>query len=235
MNFSQRNTETEFMDDPGLHKDLLMDVFDDISRSNNYLGGTGITLQAVTHIIAAKPNIQYTILDVGCGDGSMLRALANYARKHQYKLRLIGMDMSSTAVAIAKERSADYDEISYLVQDVLNLGDVKISCDILLCTLTLHHFSNQQIPVFLKTFSKITSDTIVINDLQRSRLAFYLFKVFSAIFIKTKIAKQDGLTSIQSGFTKEELKQFAKALPAFQHRIRRKWAFRYVWEIRASK
>ena len=76
---------------------------------------------------------------------------------------------------------------------------------------------------------------VVINDLQRSKLAYYLFKGFSAIFIRTAMARRDGLISIGSGFTREELQDFAKDLPMVQHRIRWKWAFRYVWVMTPTK
>jgi hypothetical protein len=80
----------------------------------------------------------------------------------------------------------------------------------------------------------MTPKTIIINDLQRNKLAYYLFHVFSLIFIKTKIAKQDGLISIRSGFVKSDLQRFGRALPGFIHRIQWRWAFRYIWVMQAK-
>jgi len=75
---------------------------------------------------------------------------------------------------------------------------------------------------------------VIINDLERNRLAYYLFHAFSLIFIKTKIAKQDGLISIRRGFLREELQGMSLAFPNLEHRIRWRWAFRYLWVMQAK-
>ena len=166
---------------------------------------------------------------MGCGEGSMLREVAHFFRNEKIKVRLIGMDLNEQAIAMGRERSKSYPEISFMQQDILQLTEEDLTCDILLCTLTMHHFRCEQIPQFLEQFVKLSTIGVVINDLQRSRLAYYLFKGFSAIFIRTKIAKHDGLISVRSGFTKKELIAFSKKLPQVKHSIRWKWAFRYVW------
>ena len=99
----------------------------------------------------------------------------------------------------------------------------------------MHHFSNEQIPIFLSQFTNLAKIGVIINDLQRSALAYYLFKGFSAIFIKTKIAKHDGLISIKSGFKKKDLITFSKDLSHSAHTINWKWAFRYVWVMQTTQ
>ena len=232
MDFSLRNTETELMDNPMLDKEKLAEVFRDIDRANSFLGGNNITIKAVRSILKDYADKELTLLDVGCGGGSMLRTLAKYCRKENIKLNLIGVDLNEQALVIAKERSLKYPEIRYQKKDILSLTEEDIRCDILLCTLTLHHFDNEEISFFIKKFAAMASIAVVINDLQRSKWAYYLFKVFSTIFIRTPIAKNDGLISIQSGFVMQELKQLSSQLPGIQHSIRPKWAFRYAWVMR---
>ncbi len=233
MDIRIRNTEAEWMDDPNIGKDALKDVLGDVNRVNRLLGGNGITIKALGQLIKKHPREQYTILDVGCGDGNMLRTVSHYCRNHRIRANLIGIDLSEQALAIAREKSTDYEGIQYHRQDIVNFPQSHLRYDILLCTLTMHHFPSSQIPLFLKSFVAKASIGMVINDLQRSILAYYLFKGFSAIFIRTAIARRDGLISIGSGFTRGELNQFAKGLPNVQHKIRWKWAFRYVWVMYA--
>ena len=223
------------MDDPGLDQGVLTEVFEDIDRANSLLGGNNITISAVNNIIRDYPDRELTLLDVGCGGGAMLRTLARYGRKNDYKMRLIGIDLSEQALAIAREQSKEYSEISYINQDILSLREGDFDCDILLCTLTMHHFHNEEIALFLKKFRVIANIAVVINDLQRSRWAHGFFKVFSAIFIRSEIAKHDGLVSIRSGFTLKELKKLALTLPGVQHSIKSKWAFRYAWVMRTDR
>ena len=235
VDFSKRNRDPEMMDDADVAVETLQRVLDDLDRANSLLGGNKITLNAVERMIAEDGGISYTILDMGCGNGSMLREIVNLGRRLNITINAIGIDLSQKGLDIAKAASTDFPEISYLKQDILALSPDDLKCDILLCTLTMHHFYSENIPVFLKQFTKLARIGIVINDLQRSALAYYLFKGFSAIFIRTKIAKHDGLVSIQSGFTKVELEDFAKDLPLVEHSIQWKWAFRYVWIMHTQR
>ena len=232
MGFKTRNTETEWMDLPDTKKEELEQVLIDINRVNRLLNGYRCTLSAVNELIRDHPQRSYTILDMGCADGVMLREIVRYCRKSQTAIQCIGLDLNEDSLQIARANSRDYPEIRYVRQDIMSTEDADLQCDILTCTLTMHHFDNEQIPIFLKRFTELSRIGIVINDLQRSRSAYYLFKVFSTIFIRTKMARHDGGISIKSGFTKAELFAFSKAIPRAKHRIRWKWAFRYVWVIR---
>lgn len=233
--FSNRNRDSELMDDPLVEDKVLKKVFEDINRTNRLLSGNNVTIGSTAKLVADYPQESYTILDVGCGDGTMLRKLVLWARKRGIKMKCIGVDLSEKGLAIAKEMSLHFPEIRYLKQDILKLDPNNLHCDILLCTLTMHHFLNEQIPVFLEKFEKLAHIAVVINDLQRSVMAYYLFKLFSFIFVRTKIAKHDGLISIQSGFRKPELIDFSRNLPLIAHDIKWKWAFRYVWVMRTKR
>ena len=73
MDLRIRNTESEWMDDPEIGKDVLNDVLIDVNRVNQLLGGNRITIKALSRILKKNPKEHYTILDVGCGDGNMLQ------------------------------------------------------------------------------------------------------------------------------------------------------------------
>ncbi len=220
------------MDDPQLAKETLSLVLQDINKANRFLGGYTITLKAVAQLISESPQPSYTFVDVGCGDGSMLRRVAEYCRRQQIPANFIGVDLNSHALEIAHNKSFKFPEITYVQHDILDLTTNSIPCDILLCTLTMHHFSNRQIPRFLEQFAELAHLGIVINDLQRSKIAYYLFKGFSAIFMQMEIARHDGMISIRSGFTRADLDQLAANVQGVHHSIQWKWAFRYLWVMR---
>lgn len=233
--FGTRSTEPELMDDfqEGIHR--LRPVFADINRVNRVLGGNRITLTAITRLMEAHPKENYTIVDMGCGDGAMLREIADLCRKRRVPVRLIGIDLNGEALQLAVEASSNYPEIEYRNEDILNIVTEDLHCDILITTLCMHHFSEEELPIFLNKFVELGKVGIVINDLHRSRLAYYLFQLFSSIFIKTKVAKIDGLISISKGFIKSDLLSYAKNLPRVSHHISWKWAFRYLWVMQPNR
>ena len=230
-----RSNQKELLDEWKGDSHELARVLKDINRVNCMLGGNTITVNAVIRLIQEHPKESYTIIDMGCAEGNMLRELAMTARKQHINLNLIGIDLNRDALIIAKKASIDFPEIVYHEKDILNADFSDFSCDIVITTLTMHHFKNPEILNFAQQFTRLASIGVVINDLQRSVLAYYLFKGFSLIFIKTKVAKLDGLTSIRRGFLKSELLALAKSLTNVDHKIDWKWAFRYVWIMRKQQ
>ncbi len=235
IDLSKRSTQPELMDDFREGLQSLRRVFDDINRVNTVLGGSNITVNAVAELVRINPKESYTIVDMGCGDGNMLREIAKYCRKKGIKVRLIGIDLNADALQLAREFGSDDDEIEFHHRDILKLEASDFNCDIVINTLTMHHFEDTDLVTFLKKFNQLASLGVVINDLHRSRWAYYLFKLFSLIFIKTETAKIDGLISISKGFVKSDLIQYSRSLPNINHTIQWKWAFRYVWIMKPNQ
>lgn len=235
VDLSERSSQPELMDDFKDGLSSLRIVFDDINRVNVILGGNSITVNAVALLIDEHPQEKYTIVDMGCGDGNMLREVAQYCRKRSIQVALIGVDLNTEVLQLAEEASIAYPEIEYKNKNILSLEVSDFNCDIIINTLCMHHFTNENLLLFLKKFNQLASIGVVINDLHRSKWAYYLFKLFSVIFIKTRTAKVDGLISISKGFVKSDLIKYSESLPEIQHEIKWKWAFRYVWTMKKQQ
>lgn len=229
---TKRSEEPELMDDFREGLERLKLVYNDINRVNSILGGNHITINGISDLIRRSPQDEYTIVDMGCGDGQMLREVARFCRKKKLKAKLIGVDVNEEALQLAEEASLDYDEISYLHFDILKLDATTLNCDILINTLTMHHFPESTIMAFLHKFIDLVKVGVVINDLHRSRRAYYLFKLFSLVGVRTSTARIDGLISISKGFVKSDLIRYSKKISTMHHDIKWKWAFRYRWIMR---
>jgi hypothetical protein len=218
------------MDDFSLRGTEMETLLTDLKRVNKLLGGNSITTNGIETLLQQHPKDKNVrIIDVGCGDGELLRQCALWARKNGYQFELIGIDANPHILKEAALRSEGFHEIEYCVLDIFSKEIQTLDVDICLCTLFLHHFKNINIVEILNTLLSQSRIGVVVNDLQRSRLAFQLFKPFSTIFIRTKIAKHDGLVSVARGFQKKELEELAENIPAIKHQINWKWAFRYQW------
>ena len=227
-----RSDESEIMDDFALEGEVLRDALDKIAKINQFLGGNHLTLRGVQNLIKKqiKTN-EITIVDVGCGNGDMLRTLAEYGAKNNFSFRLIGIDANDFTIKHAQKLSREYSNISFECQDILDENFKQLKYDIVLCTLTLHHFKDDEILKLMTVFNTNSTIGIVINDLQRSAVAYRLFQLVCFLFRLNSMSRQDGLTSILRGFKKEELIDFSKKLKLNNYKIQWKWAFRYQWII----
>lgn len=230
---SKRSEAPEIMDDFFMEGEILRDALDKIAGINRLLGGNKVTLQGVKQLINMDSAQEISILDVGCGNGDMLRTLADYAAKNQLKFRLTGIDANAFTIGHARKLSEGYDNIQYQCVDIFETIQQSDAYDIILCTLTLHHFKDQEIINLLKQFHKKAHAGIVINDLHRSALAYYLFTALCFVFRLNKMSKEDGLVSILRGFKKQDLISYSRHLNLKNYTIRWKWAFRYQWIIPA--
>ena len=227
-----RTQETEIMDDFFLEGKELQEALDKIASINRLLGGNKLTLHGLKTLLKKSDATKtITIADIGCGNGDMLRMLANYGKKNNLNLTLIGIDANAFTINYARKLSTEYPNIEYVCVDIFSDDFNTIEYDIVLCTLTLHHFSNEEILNIMTTFNKNANIGIVINDLHRSKLAYRLFEKVCAVFKLNKMSREDGLISILRGFKKKELENFSKKLDLKNYTINWKWAFRYQWII----
>ncbi|MTE27130.1 methyltransferase domain-containing protein [Winogradskyella sp. ZXX205] len=231
INTKYRSNKTELMDDFSLKGELLRDTLDKLGNINKWLGGNRVTLDGIIQLLKNQPkNKTYTIIDLGCGHGDILRQVAKYGRKHQYSFRLIGVDANQDAIAYATELSSGYPNITFKSIDIFSDQFETLNFDIALTTLFLHHFKEEEIKKLLKKLYANANIGLVINDLQRSKLAYGLFKLLGLV-ITNQMIKQDGLTSILRAFKREELEEISQQLH-LKSQIRWKWAFRYQWLIK---
>lgn len=227
-----RTNEPEIMDDFDMEGDVLRDALDKIAKINRLLGGNQLTLDGVKKIINQNQTLEkITIVDIGCGNGDMLRNLADYADELEVKFELIGIDANQFTVNYAKELSLHYPNIKYQCEDIFEKPFETLQYDILLCTLTLHHFKDEEIVKLMQIFKTNAKLGIVINDLHRSSISYRLFQILCFVFGLNTMSRQDGLVSILRGFKKPELEHFSKKLNLNNYSIEWKWAFRYQWII----
>jgi len=233
VNTKYRTEETEIMDDFSIKGDLLRDTLDKLASINKWLGGNKVTINGLKKLIKDHPKSQpLTIVDLGCGGGDILRDVAKLGKREGYIFNLIGIDANEDAILYAKELSKDYDNISFSHCDIFSEEFKTLKYDIILTTLFLHHFKEEELINFLSVVLKKTSLGIVVNDLHRHKLAYYLFKLL-CVTIKNRMVIEDGLISVLRGFKRTELQYISKQLKG-NYQIKWKWAFRYQWIIRKN-
>ena len=231
INTKQRTDKEELMDDFSIGGDLLRDTLNKLEKINRWLGGNKVTVNGLKALLKNHPKEQkITIVDIGCGHGDILRDVAKFGRKEGYKFKLIGVDANSAAIDYANELSMEYPELSFKTQDIFSKDFKSETFDVVIATLFLHHFKEEQLVSFLKNTIKQTKIGMVVNDLHRHTLAYYLFLLLS-IFISNKMIIEDGLTSVLRGFKRDDLEKISSKINVTPQ-ISWKWAFRFLWIIK---
>lgn len=226
-----RSIAIENMDDFALEGQVLKDALNRLAQINRYLGGNHITMQGIKTLLKNRSlERELSIIDMGCGNGDMLRVVAEFGLKNNLKLKLTGIDANEYTVDYARNLSKEYPNIEYQKMDIMDDQSLSRKSDIFLCTLTLHHFKDEEILRILSNLKRNASIGIVVNDLQRSALAYRLFQVVCFVFRLDTMSRDDGLLSILRGFKRKELIAFSKQLN-LTHTLHWKWAFRYQWII----
>lgn len=228
-----RSQQVEIMDSLDFQGLEMQNLLKDLKTVNKWLGGNKITIDGLKKLVHNKDKVEtVTILDIGCGDGELLRQCSEFGKRNNFDFKLIGIDFNENILNYAETKSKNYLNIKYQKVDVFSEENLIPNCDIALCTLFLHHFSKEKIEFLLQVLLNKTSIGIIVNDLERSRPAFNLFKIISQFFLKTETARHDGLISVARGFKKAELKNISIKIPNQQSEIHWRWAYRYQWILK---
>ena len=227
--FRQRALETEDMDDFSIKGEELDGALRYLAFVNRFLGGHQIILQSLQKALFQLDWVPTTqkanLLDLGCGGGDTLCKVANWANDKGLALKIHGIDANPNILDFARKNSANHPEISYIEGNFLAQDFNWEPYQIVLCSLILHHFENHQIVTLLRTIPKGT--IVIINDLQRHWLAYYLFMVLCWFSRAPSMARRDGAISVRKGFSRKELEQLLAQSGVSRFELNWRWAFRY--------
>ena len=227
MDFSRRSVTTELMDNPAVPKTEVEIALQELELINKFLGGKALLLDALPK---AGFNDNLTIMDLGSGSGDMLRMVSNYAKRKGFSsVKLLGVDINPAMTTIAKYRSGNFPEITFVTQDIWNDELFDYKPDIIINNHFCHHFDDKQLIALIKRMYKLAGKSIIINDLHRHQFAYYSIKFLTAMFSRSYLVKNDGPLSVARALTKMEWKNILFKAGINNYEINWKWAWR--WQI----
>lgn len=96
-----------------------------------------IIMECIIKKIPYKPDAIFSILDLGCGTGNLLKKI----RKRFPKAKIYALDFSEDMINIAKKKKID--SINYITADMLKLRDTRLPYfDIIVSSFVFHNFSS---------------------------------------------------------------------------------------------
>ena len=227
--FSQRSTEKELMDDLDCSGEELAQTLRELKTINKWLGGNYVTTTGLSKVFKQYPQESYSVADIGCGGGDMIRVMDNWAKKHKKQLNFTGIDANRNIIDLARVRLADISNISWKVQNVFHEDFADEKVDIATCTLFTHHFTDSELSDLLKSLKSKSRLGIVVNDLHRHWFAFYSIKFLTALFSKSAMVRNDASLSVLRSFSRKDWERILQMAGITKYRISWNWAFR--WQV----
>ena len=186
------------MDSPDISPAEFAHVLADLARVNRWTLAARPTLSFLRAAVGDRR--RFEVLDVGFGQGDMLRRIARWARKRGKQARLIGVDLNAKSLAAATMATSD------LPLD-LRIGDyheIASPIDCIVSSLVAHHMSHAELIDFIRYMEAHAKLGWLINDLHRHQLAYRGYPVLARLLGVHRIVREDGTLSIARAFRPAE-------------------------------
>jgi 2-polyprenyl-3-methyl-5-hydroxy-6-metoxy-1,4-benzoquinol methylase len=182
------------MDDPSLDPKVYDEVLKGLGRVNAWTFAARPTLSFLAR--ATRGRDGFSLLDVGSGEGGMLRVIAQWARRRGLDARLTGVDLNPKSEGVARAMTPGDMPIAYRTGDYRELGRF----DFVVSSLVAHHMTDGQLSDFLRWMEANSDRGWFVNDLHRHRFAYFGFPLLATLLRVHRIVRQDGQLSIARSF-----------------------------------
>ena len=218
----------ELMDADDLDPAIYDAVLTDLAKVNTLTMARRPTLQFLARIALANPGRPLKILDVGFGDGDMLRAIHRWGQSRNVELVLVGIDLNPKSASVARAATHADMAIDYRTGDYAALAGEGF--DVILSSIVAHHMTHDQLIAFLRFMQAEARMGWLVNDLHRHGFAYYGFPLLAMIMRWHPIVKHDGQLSIARSYRPAEWPPILAEAGISSARIFRAFPFRLCVE-----
>lgn len=223
-----RSHAQEAMDDPALDPAVYAAVLRDLAQVNVVTMAARPTLGFLARIVGRGDRLK--LLDVGYGDGDMLRRIARWAAKRGVQAELVGIDLNPRSEAIARADTPDALPITYRTGDYADLAGE--GWDVIVSSLVAHHMTHAQLVAFLRFMEAEASRGWLVNDLHRHRFAHRGYPLLATLLRWHRIVRADGTLSIARSYRPDEWPPILAEAGIAGAEVRRRFPFRLCVERR---
>ncbi|HEX2167504.1 MAG TPA: methyltransferase domain-containing protein [Longimicrobiales bacterium] len=220
----------ELLDAPYHDRAELEQSLDQVAEVNRLLGGTRAVLRTLEDIAPGPDDLE--ILDIGTGSADIPIAIDRWAREQSRTVRITATDLHPQMIEIAKDRTRRISSIRVAPADALQLPYAADSFDIVLLSLTLHHFERDDQMRALRAAAHTARRAVIVNELERCVANYAGARILAATRWRgNRLTRHDGPLSVLRAFKAAELRALAEEAGLKVEDIRRRFFHRIVMVV----
>lgn len=209
----------EYLDGP-LDHDILQGNLSDLTRLNRWLGGVALSRRALIALatgfhsrpLAGRVDWRertLRLLDVGTGAADIPDALLAWTARRGLKLQIEAIDERHEILDVAFERVGDRPELRLDHTTGDRLAYETATFDVAHASLVLHHLEPAAATRLLREMSRVARLGVIVNDLERSRLAWAGAWLLTRVVSRNRYTRHDAPLSVRRAYTPTEIAQLA--------------------------
>jgi SAM-dependent methyltransferase len=226
MKLAMRAMAEELMDADDLPADTYAAVVADLARVNTVTLAARPTLAFLDRATRGARTLR--LLDVGFGDGDMLRRIARWAAKRGIAAELVGIDLNPRSEAAARAHTPPDLPITWRTGDYADLAGG--GWDVVISSLVAHHMTRDQLIAFLRFMEAEAARGWLVNDLHRHGFAHAGFPLLATLARWHPIVRHDGTLSIARSYRPGEWPPLLAEAGITDARVFRAFPFRLCVE-----
>jgi len=156
-----------------------------------------------------NPDRCYRVLDLCTGGADIPREMVRWARARGITARIDAIDGNESTLEIARRHCEDFPEIHLFRGDALRYEPGE-TFDLVHCSLSLHHFSDEDAVRLLRRCSDLSTRWILVSDLERHPLTTAAVWLLTT-FCRDAMTVHDGRLSARRAFSWGEMRELAIA------------------------
>ena len=155
------------------------------------------------------PGARLRVVDLATGSGDIPRLLVDHARMIGAQIEIDAVERQAATLDIARSLSAEYPEISYHAANILEWNSTQ-GYDIALCSLVLHHFSDDDAVSVLRRCRELSKRFVLVSDLRRGFLLRTGVYMLTALIFREPMTRFDARLSAQRAFSFADMRDLAR-------------------------
>ena len=190
------------MDGADVRADVFAACLASLARANTITLARPPTLAWLGRATATlDPAAAFTLVDVGFGDGDMLRAVRRWSMRRGLRAELVGYDLNPRSAPAANARTDPKLRIAFRTGDAFTSTE---PVDFVISSLTAHHMTDDELVRFMRWMEATARHGWFINDLHRHPLAYHGFRLLAWAGGFHPFVRHDGPISVARAFRRAD-------------------------------